>query len=383
MRADTISGADLRGAVISAIFGSALALAGCSGSVETMPGMGGSGGTGGTPACTASCEATIEGWSTASTLLTARRDHATFIVDTPAGAFLYVAGGASTTAWTSGVADVERAEIHADGSVGPFSVVATLPGLSTQAGAVQAGRTVLLIGGRDSISLPDVYVGTVADDGSIGFTMGPPLGVARQELAAVAHGGFVYAIGGIHVDYDPETQVTVWTYEDVIERAPFDGTTLGPFEMAAPLAQPLASHAAAVANDSLYVLGGQTSGSTDPTPDVQRAPLGQDGTVGVFGWAGAFVNGRTKTAAFALSGSMFAIGGAGQAGGDRVLRAPLHEDGTMGAFAEMTPLPGQREVRQAPVHGNFVYVAGGALDQDGDPAPQPEVFVGKIVVQAP
>jgi hypothetical protein len=344
-----------------------IALAGCHSSIETTPG------TGGGAACASACEATIEGWTKAASLLTARRDHATFIVETPAGTFLYVAGGASTGAWTSSLSDVERGEIHEDGSVGPFTVVATLPKGVDELSVAQLGRAVILVGGRDTYSSADTYVGLVADDGSITFEPGSPLGVARHGLTAVAHGGFVYAIGGVSYADGGPMMNTIVTYSDAVERAPFDGKKLGAFELLAPLPQPLFDHGSVVVDDGVYLLGGRTSSAqTSTSADVVRAPFAGD-AIGPFSWAGAFVSGRARLAALARYGSMFTVGD------DHVSRAPLHADGTTGAFADLEALPEPRKVRQAPEHGGRVYVAGGASGENGDDT-HADVFVGKLVV---
>jgi hypothetical protein len=352
------------------------ALAGCSSSVETTPGTGASGGGGG---CASACVPAIEGWTKAGSLLTARRDHQTFVVETPAGAFLYVAGGAGTAAWTSSLLDVERAEIHDDGTLGPFSVVATLPGITQEGSVAQIGRTVFLVGGHDALSLGTTYVGQVGDDGGIAFTAGPPLGLTRHRHASFAHDGFVYAVGGVHQHYAENMMNTVVDPTDTIERAAFDGAAIGPFATVSSLPAPLSDHAIAVAGDAVYVLGGHPADSAQPTSDVLRAPFLAGGELGAFTWASAFVAGRERMAAFALSGSVFALGG--RYAGEQVLRAPMHGDGTLGAFAQLEDLPEAREVRQAPVYKGFVFVAGGA--RPDDLAPLSDVVVAKIVSKAP
>jgi hypothetical protein len=348
----------------------ASALAGCGTNIETTPGTGGGGGS-----CASACEPSIEGWTKAGSLLTARRDHQTFVVETPAGAFLYVAGGAGDASWASSLLDVERAEIHDDGTLGPFSVVAMLPGPTTQGSVAQIGRTVILVGGHDTISLGTTYVGQVADDGGIAFTAGPPLGLERHRHAAFARDGFVYALGGVHHHYDDQMINTVSELTDTVERAPFDGATLHPFAPAPPLPAPLADHAVALAGDAVYLLGGSLESSPYVVSDVLRAPILAGGDLGAFAWAGAFVSGHERMAAFALSGWVFALGG--HSFGDHVMRAPMHADGTLGAFKQLADLPEAREVPQAPVYKGFVFVAGGARPDDSTPLG--DVLVAKIV----
>jgi hypothetical protein len=355
----------------------AILLGACSG-VETAPGGTGGGGAGGggVASCAGAC--TIASWTPTAPLLKPRRDHATFIAETPAGAFLYVAGGGDLD---GAFDDVERAAIHADGTLGPFAVVATLPGFSYAAGMAQVGRGVVLAGDWNDISEPHTYVGVVADDGGIAFTSGPPLSVARHALTVSAHGGFVYAVGGVHQHYDDQMENTVVAYSAVIERAPFDGATLGPWAQVDPLPHAIGRHAAIDADDAVYLLGGfagpDPGGPFSAGADVLRLPFGDGGALGPPTWAGAFVTPRADLAAFAYSGAQFALGSTTGAEAEDVLRAPLREDGTLGSFDAITPLPEPVYVRQTPVYGSFVYVAGGS--SGNDQVPQSTVLVGKLV----
>jgi hypothetical protein len=347
-------------------------LTGCHGSVETT--AGGAGGGGGGAPCVSPCTAAITGWTQGGSLLTPRQDHATFVVETPSGAFLYVAGGEGPEI---GLRDVERAAIHADGTLGPFAVVAKLPGSAIRSGLAQVGRAVILAGSWESIATATTQVGLVADDGGITFTEGAPLGVTRYALTLSAHGGFVYALGGVHHVYDAQMENTLATDTDAVERAPFDGQALGPFEALAPLPEAVAQHAALVRDDGVYLLGGTwaTSGGTA----IRRAPFAADGGLGAFAAAGAFVSPRVGTAALAFGGWVFAVGGGSGKSGDDVLRAPFQADGTLGAFDQMPPLPAPRRVRQVPEHGGFAYVAGGGQDDGGGGwSPRGEVFVARL-----
>jgi len=328
------------------------------------------------PACGAACDLTLTGWSATSPLVTARWDHATFAAETPAGAFLYVLGGATDAP----MLDVERAAIHPDGTLGAFSSVAALPTFISGAGVVQVGRAVVLAGGRDSISSAQTFVAVVADDGGVSVTPGPPLGTARDHLTLSYRDGFVYAVGGRHQVYNAQEN-TIVTFSDAVERAPFDGATLGAFEALAPLPLTLGSQGSFLAGDDLYLLGGTTdSPGAGPgeRADVLHAPFAAGGTIGAFAVAGAFVAPRQGFATFAASGRAFAI--AGEEGSDDVKVASLHGDGTLGAFSPLPALPAARgHAHQAPVYGSFVYLAGGVLDN----VPRSDVFIGTLSAPQP
>ncbi len=145
----------------------------------------------------------------AASLITARRGAAVIA----AGDWLYVLGGvAGAAGWLD---DIERARIHADGTLGPFAAAGRLTGPRAFAAAVRIGDHLYLLGGTA--------------------------------------GGFL----------------------DTIERATIDAGGLGPFEAAGTLAGARAAHRAVVIGDSVYLIGGENQDG--PVASIERAPIGADG----------------------------------------------------------------------------------------------------------
>lgn len=339
-----------------------------------------SGGSGGGSSCPpgshdngdGACVTTLDPWSQASSLLSTRDHHVTFVAQTPSGNFFYVAGGTNNVAVFS---TVERATIADDGTLSTFAKVEPLPKANLGMGLAQVGNTIVVAGGADGFdSLADTVVGTIADDGALTFVDGPALGVDRYHLTLCEHGGYIYAIGGLQQRYNngSPTQAVM----DTIERATFDGQTLGAWETLDPLPVTLTHHAAVVAGDALYIIGGISDVAT--RTEILRADFTADGHLGAFVQVGSLPEGRGTSAAFVHLNQLYVLAGANKAQGgevDTVLRAAIGDDGSAGAFEALAPLPKPRaHVHQTPVFGGFVYSAGGIQGTKV----QKEVYAAKL-----
>lgn len=292
------------------------------------------------------------------------------------GSFLYAAGG---TNGASILSAIDRATIAADGSVGAFAAAGDLPRAVAGAGLAQVDRAVVLAGGLgieggQAVSITDTSVGLIGDDGAITFTAGPPLLTSRYHVTLSYDQGFVYAIGGLAQSYvggSPQQAV-----EDVVERAPFDGATLGDFTALPPLPGPLTHHAAVVREHSLYVIGGIPSGAV--RTDILRSMIDASGDMGAWEKVGALPEGRATSAAFVFRDQLYVVAGATLAQGGEVatvLRAPFQADGSVGAFEELAPLPKARaHAHQAPLLGTTVYSAAGSINHKV----QKDVFFARL-----
>ena len=346
-------------------------------------GGGGSGGGGGSASCPvgshvdgSGCAVTLDGWTQGPSLAHARDHHVTFIAETPAGNFLYVAAGINATSIFNGI---ERAPIAADGTLGAFTAAGTIPKGVAGAGLAQVGNAVVMAGGlaietSNAVSVTDTAVGVVADDGTVTFTAGPSLASSRYHVSLSADRGFVYAIGGLEqsvVSGQPEQHLV-----DAIERAPFDGKTLGAFTTLAPLPAAMTHQAAVVRDHYIYLIGG----ITDETPikDVQRSLVSESGDLGAWEKVGELPEGRGTSSAFVFVDQLYVLCGANKAQGGEVatvLRASFQPDGSVGTFEELTPVPMARaHVHQTPLLNGFIYSAGGSLGSKYEN----EVYLGKL-----
>jgi Kelch motif len=197
----------------------------------------------------------------------------------------------------------------------------SLPAPRTDGSVVQVGTQVLYIGGSDGTTAQStVYVAKAVGTGNFdAWVDGPALPAPRSDAAVAYVAGKIYLIGGFDETGAPTTTTFVlspdgttgelgeWTEETeklvlpearagaaavatadgllVIGGSNADGPTattwkalldaqglLGTWEVQAPLAQPQAGGAAAVAGDYVWLWGGH--GASGPVATVQRGTLG-------------------------------------------------------------------------------------------------------------
>ena len=321
----------------------------------------------------AACVATLSGWEDAPKLTFARDHHVTFVAETDAGPALYALAGTSK----SGEANVtvERAWIADDGSLSDWETLESLPGGRIGCGLAQQGNTVVMAGGLlpESTSTAATWVITVNPDGTLFVDDGTSLHTSRYHVALVLSHGFIYATGGME---QTSGDVAGQTVLSSVERAPFDGVTLGKWEELGDLPEPTTHHGFVVREDALYVIGGGDGRKARDT--MLRADIAADGSLGAWAEAGTLPEGRATSAASVFLDQLYVIAGMKTLTGkevDTVLRADFGDDGSVGAFEELPPLPKARaHSHQTPFYNGAIYsVAGSIVHKDQD-----EVYVGRL-----
>lgn len=320
------------------------------------------------------CDGTVAQWTPGPSLRTARDHHVTFVAESPAGVFLYALAG--TNPEGGAAATVERAPIRPDGSLAPFEALADLPTALIGPGFAEVEPGLVLAGGLgvNGDSVTDTFVGGVLDDGRLELRSGPPLAHSRYHTAVVAVKGFVFALGGLQqsVSTGAPTQAVL----DSVERAPFDGTTLGPWTEAARLPTPLTHHAALAHGDAIYVIGGGSSAAA--RTEILRAEVSDGGELGAFRVVGNLPAARATSSAFVFLDHLYVLAGAASLTSGEVatvLRAPIAADGSVGAFEELAALPMARaHSHQSPFHDGVAYSVGGSIHH----VPQNEVFIARF-----
>ncbi len=219
------------------------------------------------------------------------------------GRFIYVVGGAHGPYGTQLLDSVERAEIRADGTLGPWQLEEqrlNIPRRCVKLAII--GNHLYAFGGFGGILLDTVERAEIQPDGSLGewlveeneftvaryihgvarvgegiyqigghnketgsgirdvewskpdeegffdpWTPTSPLQKGRFGPAIAIHGGFIYAIGGLAGP----------TYLESIERTRVEGEgKLSPWQYVTPLPEPREGAAAVVVDDTIYVIGG-------------------------------------------------------------------------------------------------------------------------------
>lgn len=293
--------------------------------------------------------------------------HTTFVAESAAGSFLYVAGGAKNKGSTLEAVykEVRRARIAEDGSLGAWTDCAPLPLAMGFHALGQRGRHVYLMAGvsQDAagpFAQDTVLVGTVRDDGDLDWVKSPQrLGVAFIHGTGAVVGDTLLIIGGTGGSHGAQ---------GIVKQAALsaDGS-VGAWSDGAALPQSRSHHTAVVRDGHAYLIGG-FDGSLEPISDVLRSV--HDAAGGVTGWArvGEITAGPWTSGAFSFGNGLFLVGG-GEGGGsdqhfvDHVRVAQLYENGTLAPFADLAPLPVARaHVHQAPQYRGRVYSVGGRVE---------------------
>ncbi|MBX5484839.1 MAG: hypothetical protein IRZ16_23700 [Myxococcaceae bacterium] len=311
--------------------------------------------------------------------------HTAFAHSSPAGDFVYVAGGvvANNEAVAEIYASVRRAKVNADGSLGPWESLADLPRrIAFHAMALTAERVYLVAGvtGQAPGSITTqraVLVGDFEDDGTITWRVGPNLPESFLHPSAQVVGGRLYVIGGSGGMMDPKDKVYVSTLDETGMPSAF---TAGP-----SLPEPRSHHVTLVHDGRIYLVGG-FRGDQRPIDEVLRSV--HDGTGAVTGWelAGAMKSAPWTAAGFVYGEWIYVLGGGeGGPGHERyVNRVRRGHFNALGAIANgfedvQNSLPIARaHVHHTPVVHGHVYSIGG---RDETFSSLDRVFIGEMTAE--
>ena len=240
---------------------------------------------------------------TATTALTFPRG---FLGAVVVGKYLYVAGGANGCGLVTATkyATVERAEILPDGTLGPWTAMASLTNPRAHMPVVSDGIHLYAVGGYDGTRTNSVEMTTVLPDGSLASWQAVAgMTVGREAAAASIANGRLYAAGGLGAS-------TLATTEGAVIQA--DGT-LAAWQGMAPLSVPRYQAIGAEVAGSFWVAGGNNEGTLFSTTELAVF----DAAGAITGWtAGPQMNAARTTHAGAVSGSRtFVSGGVSVSGG--------------------------------------------------------------------
>lgn len=191
-----------------------------------------------------------------------------------ADGYLYAFGGFSGTLLDS----VERARIHPDGHLGPWSLVRpamTMPRYVH--GMKKKGNAFYVVGGHSEAGgagQREVEWRPSAGNEAAPWRSASSMQTGRYALATAAGGDYLYAMGGLN---GPR-------YLRSIEKARFTGDgALASWQPTTGLSSPRANFAGVVYRDRLYIIGGTNKQGYYNT--VERATLNEQGDPGF--WATA------------------------------------------------------------------------------------------------
>ena len=306
-----------------------------------------------------------------------RNHHVTLLPQLAAGPFLYALGGFDGMTVTYD--NVDRAPIAADGTVGSWVSETPMPNaMGGFTGTVVSNQVIVIAGGMKSTGIvTDLsYTSVLGADGSLGAwkSTGSTLH-ARMHGGQVVSGNTVYVLGGFD---DPN----VWS--DVVSTTVSPNGTLSTWTTVGALPGPRSHFSISLIDGYIYITGGLDVSAFDNPPnlpDVSRAQIAADGTIGAWTSLTPLPVPLATHASFFYGGYLYVGGGiSGTTNAiqeDRVWRAPIQADHSLGAWELAAPLLIARaHVHQLPTLGNHVYSVAGAIDFNLDATD--EIDVGTI-----
>jgi len=174
-------------------------------------------------------------------------------------------------------------------------------------------------------------------------------------LAAAVAGDYVYAIGGL----------TVSTGTSSVERALINADgSLGSWQLTTSMTTPRNGLAAVAVGGYIYALGGHDGGSLS---SVERALINADGSLGPWQLTTSMTTARHEFGAASSGGYIYAVGGAGgTAGMSSVERAATNPDGSSGTWQPVASMNSSRYALAGVVVGNYLYALGGRSYLEND-----------------
>ena len=206
------------------------------------------------------------------------------------------------------------ASVNFDGTLGAFTSVGTLPvNLHGSSVVVTRNRVFLLGGSTEAAAIDTIFGAVIQADGTLGaFTSVGTLPVNLHASSAIVTSSRVFLLGG-------GTGVAINTIHSAVIQA--DGT-LGAFTAVGTLPTVLAHSSVLVTTSRVFLFGGYTHASN--TANIFSALINTDGTLGAFTVTGSLPSVQNNTPVIATSSRVFLLGGwNGSAATNTIFSAPL------------------------------------------------------------
>lgn len=349
-------------------------------------------------------------WKSATSLTTARTAMGGTLAAVNDG-FIYVQGGcntlnASQTCTTTAAntqADIEMAQINADGTLGNWSTIATSVASYTQVGGSLLfwRGTIYVFAGCSVISTSAVQCTTalntqqydsIASTGQIGPVKTSPTTTPSLTVAVWGHGmavvnGYLFVIGGC-LNTGCQTSAADLTAVVRVAKLNANGSTAS-WGTTTSIPVALAATAIAVYNNYIYVLGGYdythvTGQNGSAVNTIYYGQVSATGTIASWSTAAntyvATGSARYYSSAVAYRGTLFVFGGC-VAGNNQtgcstyynnVYKSTIGAAGAPGAWSATTAAlpntasPATAEaLMSATVYNGYVYLCGGAGQNAG------------------
>jgi starvation-inducible outer membrane lipoprotein len=171
---------------------------------------------------------------------------------------------------------VERADFMPDGSLGEWQLEKKTMLMPRYVNGVKKwGSSAYVIGGHDAdkgVGITDVEWSPLGAEDKRDWKATSPLQVGRYGLSTVAHGNYMYALGGL----------TGLEFLDSVEKSKVNADgTLSAWQMSTPLNVARGMFSVVEYKDHIYVIGGSNRKAYLDT--VEYAAVNQDGDFGYWG----------------------------------------------------------------------------------------------------
>ncbi len=302
-------------------------------------------------------------WAESASKSRKRNHHVTLLPEVQAGPFVYAMGGFD--GMVTAYANVDRAPIAADGTVGSWVSETPLPmAMGGFTGVVVSNSLFVIAGGMEANGTitDQSFTSVIAADGTLGAWQ--PAGSTqhpRMHGGQIVNGDTVYVLGGFS---DPN----VW--DDVVRATVSPSGTLSAWTSAGKLPGPRSHFSISLVDGYVYITGGLDVSAFQNPPnltEVARAQIAADGTVGPWTTLNPLPVALATHASFVYGGYLYVGGGISGTTDPiqekRVWRAPIEADHTLGAWEIAAPLHIARShVHQLPMYVNHVYSVSGSID---------------------
>jgi len=301
----------------------------------------------------------VSGWQSAPSFSLPRRA----LTAVSSGKHLYVIGGVDGAG--NYALDSEYAEIHTDGTLGPWQKTTPLAEGRFYLASAIVDRNLYVIGGGlgpvgdDNQPTARIERASILPDGSLGSwqTM-PSMQLPRRGLKVAVVDNKIYAIGGYSGVFLKSTE-----YTSVNPDGSFSGWILDPQE--SHLDRYI--HSVASHKGRLYLLGGHVQNSSEISyGDVESSLIQENG--GLNAWEiepSKLLQARFIASSFALKDWLYVLGG--HNGGTRLKSvefARVFPNGRLDNWGTTSPLNTPRSAAATVVSGQYAYVLGGMGDGD-------------------
>lgn len=305
----------------------------------------------------------IASWTATSSLAEHRGEHRVVSHD----GYIYAVGGYPIPPGGPAPRNtVERAEVQTDGTLGPWTVISTMP-LSLQVPAVAASDTHLyVVGGvTDNTGHAQVHAAEFVSGGLGAWMPLTQLPQARHGAAAAIADGYIYVLGGHRGTAD---------FNSVLSSPIAGDGTIGAWSTTAPMTTARHYVHSFISDGFIYALGGNCvagfesggGGACDSGADyfhksVEYAPLLGGGVLGAWQRTAPMIGARS-TGGFAVAeGHIYAVGGLRHplVSPDTVESAPILVGGGLGTWQLTAATPSNLVGLQAAAVGCRVYAIGG------------------------